>query len=57
MKENIIQEKSYKFAIRTVNLYKYLVKDKKEFLLNLDKYYQNNIIIIYEYYNFTNSYD
>ena len=34
MKENIIQKKSYKFAIRTVNLYKYLVKEKKEFVLS-----------------------
>lgn len=34
MKENIIQNKSYKFAIRTVNLYKYLVKEKKEFVLS-----------------------
>jgi len=29
MKENPIQEKSYKFAIRIVGLYQYLVKEKK----------------------------
>ena len=34
MKENIIQEKSFKFALRIVNLYKYLVQDKKEFVLS-----------------------
>ena len=34
MKENIIQEKSYKFAIRIVNLYKYLVNSKKEYVLS-----------------------
>jgi four helix bundle protein len=33
MKNNIIQEKSYKFALRIVNLYKFLV-DKKEFVLS-----------------------
>jgi len=34
MKENVIQQKSYKFAIRIVNLYKFLIKDKKEFVLS-----------------------
>ena len=33
-KENIIQQKSYDFAIRIVNLYKFLVKEKKEFVLS-----------------------
>ncbi len=33
-KENIIQNKSYKFAVRIVNLYKFLVSDKKEFVLS-----------------------
>ncbi|MFI5212048.1 MAG: four helix bundle protein [Ignavibacteria bacterium] len=32
MKENVILEKSYKFAVRIINLYLYL-KDKKEFEL------------------------
>ncbi len=27
-KDNLIQEKSYKFAIKIVKLYQYLVKDK-----------------------------
>ena len=32
--ENIIQEKSFAFAIRIVNLYKYLCDAKKEFILS-----------------------
>ena len=31
---NVIQEKSYKFAIRIVRLYKYLVDEKKEYELS-----------------------
>jgi four helix bundle protein len=31
---NIIQEKSFAFAIRIVNLYKYLTNEKKEFVLS-----------------------
>jgi four helix bundle protein len=31
---NIVQEKSFAFAVRIVNLYKYLVKEKKEFVLS-----------------------
>ncbi len=31
---NIIHDKSYQFAIRIVNLYKYLVANKKEFVLS-----------------------
>ena len=31
---NIIQEKSFAFAIRIVNLYKYLCEEKKEFVLS-----------------------
>ncbi|MFA9190983.1 four helix bundle protein [Flavobacterium sp. FZUC8N2.13] len=34
MKENIIQQKSFLFAVRIVNLYKYLVSEKKEFVLS-----------------------
>ncbi|MBU1420949.1 four helix bundle protein [Patescibacteria group bacterium] len=34
MKGNIIQVKSYKFAIRIINLYKYLIKEKKEYVLS-----------------------
>ncbi len=33
-KENVIQNKSYSFAIRVVNLYRYLVEEKKEFVLS-----------------------
>ena len=34
MKENIIRDKSYVFAIRIVNLYKYLAFEKKEYILS-----------------------
>lgn len=34
MKENIIQEKSFDFAVRIVNLYKYLTDVKREFVLS-----------------------
>ena len=34
MEENIIKEKSFKFAIRIVKLYQYLCKEKKEFALS-----------------------
>ena len=33
-KENIIQEKSFAFAIRIVNLYKYICDEKKEYVLS-----------------------
>jgi len=32
--DNIIQEKSFAFAVRIVNLYKYLCDEKKEFILS-----------------------
>lgn len=34
MKENIIQQKSFAFAIRVVNAFKYLQTEKKEFVLS-----------------------
>lgn len=34
MKESILAEKSIDFAIRIVNLYKYLTETKKEFVLS-----------------------
>lgn len=34
MKKNVIKDKSYHFAIRIINLYKYLKENKKEFLLS-----------------------
>lgn len=34
MKENIIQQKSYNFAIEIIKLYKYLIATKKEFVLS-----------------------
>lgn len=33
-KNNVLYEKSYKFAIRAVNAYKYLVEEKKEYILS-----------------------
>ncbi|MBE0494730.1 MAG: four helix bundle protein, partial [Thiomicrospira sp.] len=32
--ENIVLDKSFQFAIRVVNLYKFLVKEHKEFVLS-----------------------
>ena len=34
MKENILKEKSYKFALRIVKLYQHLSSEKKEFALS-----------------------
>ena len=34
MEENIISTKTFNFAIRIVNLYKYLTKEKKELILS-----------------------
>ena len=34
MKTNIIKEKSYKFALRIIKLYKYLCDERKEFTLS-----------------------
>ncbi len=33
-KENVVMNKSYAFALRTVKLYKYLVNEKKEYVLS-----------------------
>ena len=33
MSENVVLEKSYKFAIRIVKLYKYLTEEKEEFVI------------------------
>ncbi len=34
MKNNVIKDKSFAFAVRVVNLYKYLTEEKKEFVLS-----------------------
>ena len=34
MKENVLKEKSFLFAIRVINLYKFLKKEHKEFVLS-----------------------
>ena len=33
-RDNILVDKSFSFAVRIVNLYKYLCSDKKEFVLS-----------------------
>ena len=33
-KENIVQEKSYKFSLRIVKLYKYLIENRNEYTLS-----------------------
>ena len=33
-KENVVREKSFKFAVRVVNLYKVLVNERKEFVIS-----------------------
>ena len=38
MKQNLIKDKSFAFAIRIVNLYKYLTNDKKEFVISKQLY-------------------
>lgn len=34
MKENVLLDKSFAFALRTVNAYKFLVEEKREFILS-----------------------
>lgn len=34
MKESILKEKSYNFALRIIKLYKYIVSEKKEYVLS-----------------------
>ncbi len=34
MKENIVQQKSYDFALQIIKLYQYIVQEKKEFVLS-----------------------
>jgi len=34
MKENILQKKSYFFALRIIKLYKFLTEEKKEYILS-----------------------
>jgi four helix bundle protein len=34
VKDNILRNKSFDFAVRVVNLYRYLVEEKKEFVLS-----------------------
>ncbi len=34
MKESILKEKSYQFALRTIKLYKYIVAEKQEYVLS-----------------------
>ena len=34
MKRSVVKDKSYLFAIRIVNLYKYLIEERKEYVLS-----------------------
>lgn len=34
MKDNVIVEKSYAFALRIIKLYKYLISEQKEYMLS-----------------------
>ena len=34
MKESVLKEKSYQFALRVIKLYKYIVAEKKEYVLS-----------------------
>ena len=34
MKENIIKNKSFEFALRIIQLYKYLINEKKEYIIS-----------------------
>jgi four helix bundle protein len=34
MKQSVLKDKSFKFAVRIVNLYKYLCDEKKEYILS-----------------------
>ncbi len=34
MKENIVRDKSYRFALRIIKLYRYLIEQKREFVLS-----------------------
>lgn len=34
MKQNILQEKSYSFALRIIKLYRFLTEEKQEFVLS-----------------------
>lgn len=43
-KKNILKDKSFSFAIRIVKLYKYLVADKKEFVLSKQLLRRGNAI-------------
>jgi len=34
MRENVLKNKSFEFAVRIVNLYKYIISEKKEYVLS-----------------------
>ena len=49
MKENIIENKTFDFAVKIVNLYKYLTNDKKEYFVikSIPKIKNHSINIIF----------
>jgi four helix bundle protein len=38
LKENVIRDKSFAFSVRIVNLYQYLTKEKKEYVISKQLY-------------------
>ena len=44
MKENIIKDKSFKFAVRIVNLYRFLKEEKKEYDMSKQLYHAGTSI-------------
>ncbi|HEX5083757.1 MAG TPA: four helix bundle protein [Blastocatellia bacterium] len=44
MSENIVLDKSHKFALRIVNLYRYLTDEKKEFVMSKSLLYRGTAV-------------
>ena len=46
MSKSIVRDKSKKFAIRIVRLYKYLTQEKKRVLLSLNNFYALEQVLV-----------
>jgi hypothetical protein len=46
MKENVLKVKSFRFAVRIVNLYKYLCEEQKEFVMSIQTLRSKKSLII-----------
>ena len=44
-KDNIIQEKSYGFALKIIKLHKYLSQEKKEYILSKQYYVAAHLLV------------